>query len=368
MRAEATATASAVLATASEVLDRRVSTLTEICRAAAVRAILASDPSTVRWIGVERPEGMHVVICEGEAVVVGPLPADIAKLDPRLEAYVPKAAVAQIDALQRALERFDLDGSDRVGFVAAALRFEAAQALKERRWQDLTSLIAAARARKDPDELDRIRAASEHVAVGHRAVRDALQAGVSEIELWCLAQQAIQLANGAPVEAAVDLMARERTALVGQPPTDARIEAGDPVLFDLAPCRGGYWADSCATITCGPSSRRITRRHSAVLGALESGLRAARPGVTAGAVDSAIRSALATARLTCPHHTGHGVGTAAQEPPWLVAGDPTVLEEGMVIALEPGAYTDGFGVRLEHLALIEADGARPLTHHSLSLT
>jgi Xaa-Pro aminopeptidase len=40
----------------------------------------------------------------------------------------------------------------------------------------------------------------------------------------------------------------------------------------------------------------------------------------------------------------------------------------MVVALEPGAYADGIGVRVEHLLLIEAAGARPLTTHSLDLT
>jgi Xaa-Pro aminopeptidase len=40
----------------------------------------------------------------------------------------------------------------------------------------------------------------------------------------------------------------------------------------------------------------------------------------------------------------------------------------MVITLEPGAYVNGFGLRLEHLAVIEAEGARLLTQHSLSLS
>jgi Xaa-Pro dipeptidase len=85
-------------------------------------------------------------------------------------------------------------------------------------------------------------------------------------------------------------------------------------------------------------------------------------------VDAAVRAVLADAGLECPHHIGHGVGVSPQEPPWLVADDETVLDEGMVLAIEPGAYTGGFGLRLEHLVLVEAGGARPLTNHSLDLT
>jgi Xaa-Pro aminopeptidase len=93
----------------------------------------------------------------------------------------------------------------------------------------------------------------------------------------------------------------------------------------------------------------------------------AQPGTRAGALDAAVRAVLAEAGLDCPHHIGHGVGADPQESPRLVPGDETMLEEGMVVAIEPGAYTDGFGLRLEHLVAIEAGGPRVLTAHSLDL-
>ncbi len=37
----------------------------------------------------------------------------------------------------------------------------------------------------------------------------------------------------------------------------------------------------------------------------------------------------------------------------------------MVIALEPGAYGDGFGVRVERVAVITDDGCRVLSRHQL---
>jgi Xaa-Pro aminopeptidase len=163
-------------------------------------------------------------------------------------------------------------------------------------------------------------------------------------------------------------MSGPRTALIGEPPTDRPVAAGDAVLFDLAPRRDGWWADSCATVCCGRPSVALRRRHDAVRAALDAGLRAARPGVRAAAVDAAVRAALDRVFLTCPHHTGHGVGARAQQAPWLNPGVETVLEAGTVVALEPGAYADGFGVRLEHLAVVEHGGARPLTTHSLELT
>ncbi len=217
-------------------------------------------------------------------------------------------------------------------------------------------------------ELELICAAAELVAIGHRALREALEPGRSELELWDAAARAIAAAGGKPADAVVDLMVGARTALIGEPPGEATLADGDPVLFDLAPKRDGYWADSCATLCCGAPSAALRDRHAAIATALEHGLSCARPGVSAGAVDAAIREQMAVAGLECPHHTGHGVGSLAQEPPWFVPGNESVLEQGMVVALEPGAYGDGFGVRLEHLAVVETDGARPLTTHSLALT
>lgn len=220
---------------------------------------------------------------------------------------------------------------------------------------------------KEPAEIERIAGAADLVSVGQSKLRAVLQPGMTELELFSDVKIALEEMEGGPVELAVDLMAGARTAQVGASPTAATIESGDPVLFDLAPRRDGYWADSCATVSCGTPPVRLIRRHSAVLAALEAGLAAARPGLTAGQLDATIRATLDIAGLECPHHTGHGVGLSAQEPPWIVPGDSTPLEQGMVIALEPGAYSGGFGVRLEHLAVIEEDGARQLTDHSLAL-
>jgi Xaa-Pro dipeptidase len=218
------------------------------------------------------------------------------------------------------------------------------------------------------ETLDRIVASAELATVGQAALRHALAPGITEAELLAAVTNAIETANGGPVEFLVDLLSGERTALVDGGATDRAVAAGDPVLFDLAPRRDRHWADSCVTLACGTPSAELRRRHDAVRRALEAGIAAARPGATAGAVDAAVREALAAEGLECPHHSGHAVGERPQEEPFLNPGEPAVLEAGMAIAIEPGAYGGGFGVRLEHLVVIEADGARRITEHSLALT
>jgi len=314
-----------------ELVAPRVAKVSELASRAGIETLTVSDPPTLRWLGLECCGNSALVISEGEG---RPVAAEANRGTPGGWPQISGAPMTS-------------PGEDRLA--------------------DLATAIATARAVKDLDELDRIRAAAELVEVGHRALYEALEPGRSEHELWYAAAEAIEATSGEPVEAVVDLMVGERTALIGEPPGETPLGAGDPVLFDLAPRREGYWADSCATVACGAPSAALRDRHVAIAAALESGLERARPGATAGAVDAAIREQLAVAGLECPHHTGHGVGVCAQEPPWFVPCSDFLLKQGMVIALEPGAYAEGFGVRLEHLAVIEVGGARPLTHHSLSL-
>jgi Xaa-Pro aminopeptidase len=342
----------------------RLETVTRIGTAVGVGATLVSDPASVRWLGVQAPDGVHVLVGAGDAVAIAPkeapLPGGLAT-----ERFDDADAAAE--AAGRALHRVALRPWDSVAIEPAALPLAIAAGLGERSCPDVATSLESARARKDAAELRLIERAAALATTGQAALRAALVAGASELDLWAGAQTAMQHDRGGLVQAVVDLMSGPRTAEIGRPPSARRAQVGDPVLFDLAPRRDGYWADSCATLACGVPGAALRRRHDAVRGALDDGLKAARPGVSAGRVDAAMRAALARAGLHCPHHTGHGVGTAAQEPPWLVPGEPTVLQPGMVLALEPGAYADGIGVRLEHLAVVEGRGARPLTAHSLYL-
>lgn len=368
-------TATALTPTTAPLAPSRLAAVGELAGALGAGALLVSSTPAVRWLGVARPAGVHVLVSGGAAVLVAPqdAPLDaVAAVDapdaPLAVAPVERYAPGELpQALARALARADLASHDPLALEPDALPLSLAATLGDRPALDAARPLVLARARKDADELALIAAAARLVDVGHAALREAARAGATELELWGAARAAIEAAKGRPLTAVVDLMAGARTGLIGVPPTGASVAADAPVLFDLQPRHDGYWADSCATFAVGEPSAELRRLHDAARAALDHGIAKARPGIRARDLDALVRSRLDEAGLACPHHIGHGVGAAPQEEPWIDRDAQLTLDEGMVVALEPGSYADGVGVRVEHLLLIEADGARPLTDHSLSL-
>src|SRR5207244_1357556 len=180
--------------------------------------------------------------------------------------------------------------------------------------------------------------------------------------LWTQVRAAMETAAAGRLPVLADLVTGPRTAEIGGPPTSRRIEDGDLLLVDLVPRVGAYWGDSCATVATAEPSAEVRDSHERVLAALEEAKSAVVPGALAGDLD-----AIARAGISYPHHTGHGLGLTTHEQPRIVPGSEQELEPGMVLALEPGTYGDGWGIRIEQVVLVTEDGCEVLSGHDLAL-
>jgi Xaa-Pro aminopeptidase len=342
-----------------------------LVRELAVDALLVADPGSVAWL-----TGHEAAIDTGPSpFAIGPFAlvdaAGAAILFASEDETVPDGVevcryagftVEPLDRLQAARTVTDpfVDGrrlAIEAGVVPAGLVAGA------RSWIDAERSVLVARAVKDADEIELIRAAVELCDAGQAAVRGAAAAGVTELELWSAARGAIDGAAGSPTPLLADLVSGPRTAGAGGPPGERPLSEGDLVLCDLVPRRAGMWGDSCATFAVGEPSAWARQAHRRCRDALDAAIDAVRPGVVAGDLDHIVRAALPG----LPHHVGHGIGGSAHEEPRIVPGGETRLEAGMVVALEPGLYGEDEGVRVERVVVVVEDGCELLSGHDLTL-
>jgi Xaa-Pro aminopeptidase len=134
--------------------------------------------------------------------------------------------------------------------------------------------------------------------------------------------------------------------------------------MDIGARSEGYSSDITRMALIGVPPEGYAEVHEIVELAVQAALKTARPGVKAHEVDEAAREVIAKAGYGdyFVHRTGHGLGSEVHEPPFITASSQTALDEGMVFSIEPGIYIPGrFGVRLEEIVILRADGPEILS-------
>lgn len=135
----------------------------------------------------------------------------------------------------------------------------------------------------------------------------------------------------------------------------------------------GYWADVARTYHVGPVDGTHLALYEAVFAARDAALSAIRAGVRASELDRLARTVFESHGLgsAFKHPTGHGAGFGALDHtarPRLHPKSGDVLEAGMILKLEPGAYLrDCGGVRIADMAAVTDQGAELLTPFQWSL-
>jgi Xaa-Pro dipeptidase len=227
-------------------------------------------------------------------------------------------------------------------------------------------ILRELRMRKDDDELAALRKAGEAIDRVHARMGEWLRPGRTE------AQVAADIAAAIVEEghAAADFV------IVGSGPngasphhdvSDRVLQAGDVIVIDIGgPVAEGYNSDSTRTYVLGDPGEPDVRDTYAVLQrAQQVAVDMVRPGVTAGAVDSAARRIIADAGFGeyFIHRTGHGIGLDVHEEPYILEGNYLPLEPGMAFSVEPGIYLPGrWGARIEDIVVVTDHGVASLNN------
>lgn len=253
-------------------------------------------------------------------------------------------------------------GHVAVDSILAQALIQSAPGLQNLHILDLRHRMIQERMIKTVRQLERIRTSVRLTDIAHQSLRDHLVPGMTELELFHAVRSSIESEAGCRVPVTGDLISGNRTSQGVGWPTNRVISSGDLVIADIAPCFGGYWADSCNTLCCGDIHTAFERMFRAVHETLQELIGMIRPGIPASTVDAFGRRQLESRGYTYFHHTGHGIGTSVHESPRLVPHDDTVLRANMVLAVEPGAYVEGLGgIRNEYVIAVTCDGCEVLS-------
>ena len=122
------------------------------------------------------------------------------------------------------------------------------------------------------------------------------------------------------------------------PPKDKELIPGDVLILDTGCTFDGYFCDFDRNYALQKADDDVRNAYRVVYQATDAGLEAAVPGNTAADVFRAMNRVLETngAKGGQVGRMGHGLGMQLTEWPSNAVFDNTVLENGMVLTLEPG--------------------------------
>ncbi|MDL2233923.1 Xaa-Pro peptidase family protein [Ruminococcaceae bacterium OttesenSCG-928-L11] len=229
---------------------------------------------------------------------------------------------------------------------------------------DTTDAISRQRCIKTAEEIEFLTRAQD---ITDRAFLDGMEAirpGVCELD--AINRMGMYMAKNGSDSRTFDFIftSGARTSLPHGSKAYKDIEAGDFVMMDMGCQVGGYGSDMTRTVAVSHVTPEQRSVYEIVLEAQQRALALIRPGVRCRDVDAAARDYIAAKGYgdNFGHGLGHSLGIEIHENPRFNQVTEDVLEEGMVMTVEPGIYLPGrFGVRIEDMVVVTASGYHNMT-------
>jgi len=225
-------------------------------------------------------------------------------------------------------------------------------------------LLDNLRASKDEDEIAAMKKAQKITDDTFAAILDYIRPGMTEREVaarlvYEMLRRGAEKASFDPIVAAGPNGSRPHAI-----PGDRMIGQGMFVTMDFGCKVDGYCSDMTRTVCVGEPDGEMRSVYETVLAAQKEGIAAARAGVTGKEIDAAARRVIEKAGygVYFSHSFGHSLGIDIHESPNASPGEQREMPVGAVISAEPGIYVPGkFGVRIEDVLVLKADGCEDIT-------
>ena len=342
--------------------ERRAAAFASLAEAKAGAFFVSFLPNVRYLSGFTGSNGLLVLTAGGATLFTDPRYDIQARTESDCTVKVVKGPL-----LAAALELWERKKWDRVAFEGRRVDYGTFLEMDKGAHGKLVpvqGIVERLRSIKSADEIHHIRTAVQTNSGAYERALKKLTPRMTESDLAAeLEYQMRRLGAEKPAFETI-VAAGARSALPHAQPGLKQLNERGLLLIDMGAMQAGYASDMTRMLHLGKPLPKTRRLYQAVLEAQLAATDSVRAGVTAGAVDKAARQVLKRHGLEREfvHSTGHGLGLEIHEPPRLGKKDETVLQPGMVITIEPGAYVEGFcGVRIEDTILVTANGCEVLT-------
>ncbi len=332
-------------------------------------AYLSAAPADIGYFtGSEERTGLLIYAPGHTPTVIAPQSAadhirDTVAVEVNVRAYGVGATPAAL--MEEVVAGLKVQGSVATGVLST----EMAQVLGER----CPTVVLKAHAEigptlrraKEPHEMNLLRQAAVIADAATAAAMLAIGVGATELEAATALESMARQMGCTGTIYGTQVKGGLRAAYPDAMASTRRFAPGELGYIDLAIFYQGYLGDMTRAFTLGEISTECRHLLETVDAVQTMARDMLRPGVACRDLYRAIRDALAEAGYpdAPPHHLGHGVGMAAEQPRLTIDSDD-ILQVGDVFSVEPGAYVRGVGgVRIEDVVVLGENGVEVLSRH-----
>jgi methionyl aminopeptidase len=232
--------------------------------------------------------------------------------------------------------------------------------------------------KKSPAEIAKMAQAGAILAATLDMIEGSIRPGVKTSELDKLAERFIRSQGAEPTFKGYrgfpgSICASPGAMIVHGIPGAHRLASGEVISIDVGVTLDGWVADAARTFAVDEIDEQARNLLEATAESLHVGIAQARVGNRMGDLSSAIQQVAEAAGLSVVRSlVGHGVGRSMHEDPQVPnygkPGKGTLLEEGMVLAIEPMTTAGRPGVRVggDGWAIYSQDGS-PAAHFEFTV-
>jgi Xaa-Pro dipeptidase len=218
---------------------------------------------------------------------------------------------------------------------------------------DLTHL----RRLKSPEEIELL---TELSRISDTAILRALTsvtAGDTEMDIAAELTRSVY-SQGADAFKLMIVATGERSQLPNVGPSMRKLQAGDICRVEIFAVKNGYQAGVCRTASVGEPADLPTRIYENLVECKHIVRQTVKPNQPARAVYAAYRNHFDKLLMPPIAFVGHSIGVNLHEPPYLGADSTDVIEEAMVLGVEPLVYRTGhgFGMQIKDMLLVTGSG------------